>query len=323
MFAWILFLSLTVNPINKSSLDFSSARVNLTLFGVRQTPMDGSLSADSRIFMSARVGSSAVLPCDWRNVSSSRPHVEWRTFAETVFEREGGELYQGEGYEDRVDVPEDKLQEGDCSLELRNIRPDDAGVYESYLLVRRVRRALHSRRVLIQSVELSVDGSLTAQSRIYMSAKVGSTAVLPCDWRNISSTQLSSPHVEWRTFAETVFERKGGELYQGEEYENRVDVPEDRLLKGNCSLVLRNIRPDDAGVYESYLLVRRARRGLHSRRVLIQSVELSVDGKETKLKKRRNDSNYPTDLHVCPPSEHIPPNHLRTYKVWTFFRTVL
>ncbi|KAI4874127.1 hypothetical protein NFI96_001937 [Prochilodus magdalenae] len=117
-----------------------------------------SLSADSRIFMSARVGSSAVLPCQWRNVSSSHPHVEWRTISETVFERQGEELYQGEGYKDRVDVPEDKLLKGNCSLVLKNIRPGDAGIYESYLLVRRAKRGLRSRRVLIQSVELSVDG---------------------------------------------------------------------------------------------------------------------------------------------------------------------
>ncbi|KAL7858730.1 hypothetical protein AOLI_G00188320 [Acnodon oligacanthus] len=117
----------------------------------------GFISAQSQIFISARVGSSVVLPCDWRNVSKQSPHVEWRTFAETVFERMGGELYQAEGYEGRVDVPEDKLQRGDCSLELKNIRPADEGVYESYLLVRRNKRSLNSKRVFLQSVELSVD----------------------------------------------------------------------------------------------------------------------------------------------------------------------
>ncbi|KAL7868537.1 hypothetical protein SRHO_G00099210 [Serrasalmus rhombeus] len=117
----------------------------------------GSLPAPSRIFMSARVGSSAVLPCDWRNVSTQSPHVEWRTISETVFERRGGELYQGEGYEGRVDVPEDHLLKGDCSLELKNVRPEDEGVYESFLLVRRTKRSLRSKRVFLQSVELSVD----------------------------------------------------------------------------------------------------------------------------------------------------------------------
>ncbi|KAL7868526.1 hypothetical protein SRHO_G00099100 [Serrasalmus rhombeus] len=118
----------------------------------------GSLSADLQIFISARVGSSAVLPCDWRNVSTQSPHIEWRTYAETVFERRGGDLYQGKGYEDRVDVPEDHLLKGDCSLLLKNVRPDDEGIYESHLLVRQTKGAVDSKWVFLQSVELSVDG---------------------------------------------------------------------------------------------------------------------------------------------------------------------
>ncbi|KAL7868516.1 hypothetical protein SRHO_G00099000 [Serrasalmus rhombeus] len=125
----------------------------------------GSLSAQSRIFISVRMGSSAVLPCHWRNITSTQsathsPHVEWRTFAETVFERRGEELYQGEGYKDRVDVPEDNLLKGDCSLELKNVRPEDEGVYESFLLVRRTKRSLRSKRVFLQSVQLSIDDKL-------------------------------------------------------------------------------------------------------------------------------------------------------------------
>ncbi|KAL7868503.1 hypothetical protein SRHO_G00098870 [Serrasalmus rhombeus] len=101
----------------------------------------GSISAQSTVFMSATVSSSAVLPCDWRNIATTESasqtlHVEWRTFAGTVFERRGPDWYQGEGYEDRVDVPEDHLLKGDCSLELKNIKSQDAGVYDSFLLVR-------------------------------------------------------------------------------------------------------------------------------------------------------------------------------------------
>ncbi|KAL6473488.1 hypothetical protein MHYP_G00170490 [Metynnis hypsauchen] len=118
----------------------------------------GSLYAQTQMFISARVGSSAVLPCDWRNVSSQNPHIEWRTYAETVFERRGGDLYQGEGYEGRVDVPEDHLLKGDCSLLLKNVRPEDEGIYESHLLVKQTKGAVDSKWVYLQSVELSVDG---------------------------------------------------------------------------------------------------------------------------------------------------------------------
>ncbi|KAI4901080.1 hypothetical protein NFI96_015061, partial [Prochilodus magdalenae] len=338
-----------------------------------------SSTEQSPVPVSARVGSTAVLPCELGTVSGQSPQIEWYIYSGKVFERYGQETHQGEGYEGRVDVPEDKLLKGDCSLVLRNIRATDAGVYKSFLV--------EKTKVPIQSVELSVDESLEGHglfphghhpptdtpgpdhrhlqcctrytekqmdyslqnapiwkrndeqvvlgtvttgnrmrlwkfremegalgfscqcipkrpplqtspdmavnvttsllytttlmcfaacvdSRIFMSARVGSSAVLPCDWRNVSS---SHPHVEWRTISETVFERQGEDLYQGEGYEDRVDVPEDKLLKGNCSLVLKNIRPGDAGVYESFLLVSRKKRSLRSKRVLIQSVELSVD----------------------------------------------
>uniref|UniRef100_A0AAR2IJK6 Ig-like domain-containing protein n=1 Tax=Pygocentrus nattereri TaxID=42514 RepID=A0AAR2IJK6_PYGNA len=117
----------------------------------------GSPSAHTRIFISARVGSSAVLPCALRNMSCQSPHVEWRKYTETMFERRGGELYQGEGYKDREDVPEDHLLKGDCSLELKNVRPEDAGVYESFLLVGGKNKLSLPKSVFIQSVELSVE----------------------------------------------------------------------------------------------------------------------------------------------------------------------
>ncbi|KAL7858731.1 hypothetical protein AOLI_G00188330 [Acnodon oligacanthus] len=142
-----------------TSSDMSSIMTSLlyTTATLLLTTCVGSLYAQTRIFISARVGSSAVLPCDWRNVSTQSPHVEWRTYAETVFERRGEALYQGEGYEDRVDVPEDHLLKGDCSLELKNVIPEDAGVYESFLLVKRKKRSLRTKRVFLQTVELSVD----------------------------------------------------------------------------------------------------------------------------------------------------------------------
>uniref|UniRef100_A0AAR2IM83 Immunoglobulin V-set domain-containing protein n=1 Tax=Pygocentrus nattereri TaxID=42514 RepID=A0AAR2IM83_PYGNA len=121
-------------------------------------------------------------------------------------------------------------------------------------------------------------GSLSAQSRIYISVKAGSSAVLPCDWRNKTQSPGEKPHIEWRTPSETVFERQGGDQYEGEGYEHRVDVPEDKLLGGDCSLVLKDVRLNDSGPYESYLLERRRRRSLHSKRVFIQAVELSVEG---------------------------------------------
>ncbi|KAL6473490.1 hypothetical protein MHYP_G00170510 [Metynnis hypsauchen] len=131
-------------------------------------------------------------------------------------------------------------------------------------------------QVFVLSLIICAD-SPSAQSRTNISVTVGSTAVLPCDCRNSTQSSSQTLHVEWRTYAETVFERRGGDLYQGEGYEDRVDVPEDHLLKGDCSLELKNVRPEDEGVYESFLLVRRTKTSLFPERVFLQSLELSVE----------------------------------------------
>uniref|UniRef100_A0A8B9JYY7 Ig-like domain-containing protein n=1 Tax=Astyanax mexicanus TaxID=7994 RepID=A0A8B9JYY7_ASTMX len=115
----------------------------------------------SPILITARVGSSVVLPCEWRDALSPSPHIEWRTFSEIVFERLGEEHYEGEGYEGRVDVPEDKLKKGNCSLVLKEVKAEDAGVYESYL-VKRTKIHPQTKRDFIQRVELSVEDSTKA-----------------------------------------------------------------------------------------------------------------------------------------------------------------
>ncbi|KAM9496316.1 uncharacterized protein Hap1MRO34_024885 isoform 2-T2 [Clarias gariepinus] len=114
-----------------------------------------SFMADSRL-VSARVGSTAVLPCEW-NVPVQTPHVQWNTDTEIVFERKGEQLFQGEGYENRVDVPEDKLLEGNCSLVLKNVSVTDAGFYQSHLSVKRIKRASSTKWILVQTLELRVD----------------------------------------------------------------------------------------------------------------------------------------------------------------------
>lgn len=93
---------------------------------------------------------------------------------------------------------------------------------------------------------------------------MGITVVLPCEF---NATSVHGLYVRWYIHSEVVFERVGKDSYEGEGYEGRVDVPEDELCKGNCSLVLKNVSVADAGHYRSYL------------KRFIQSVELSVDGK--------------------------------------------
>ncbi|WP_411018743.1 hypothetical protein, partial [Salmonella sp. s24813] len=78
-----------------------------------------------------------------------------------------------------------------------------------------------------------------------MSGELGSTAVLNCKLENVDT----EPYIRWRTESEIVFERKGESSYQADGYKNLVDVPEEELRKGNCSLVLHNLQLNDKNVY--------------------------------------------------------------------------
>ncbi|XP_047675972.1 programmed cell death 1 ligand 1-like isoform X2 [Tachysurus fulvidraco] len=102
--------------------------------------------------ISAREGFTVVLPCKFKVMSLQRLYVGWRTDQKVVFMRLDNDSYQGEGYEGRVDVPEDELRKGNCSLVMKNISVTDAGIYRSYL------------KRFTQSVELSVDGDAGVNS---------------------------------------------------------------------------------------------------------------------------------------------------------------
>ncbi|XP_062872883.1 uncharacterized protein LOC134334461 [Trichomycterus rosablanca] len=244
--------------------------------------VDG-FSEDLLISITVTVGSTTLLPCNCNTETGKTQYVQWKNDIETtVFEREGDELYQGEEYEGRVDVPEDKMNKGDCSLVLKNVRAtNDDGEYRCYQLVM-LTGSFGSKRHLIQIVHLSVVAketttqssdsdstrdSFSEQPQINIIARVGSTALLPCK----CNTGYLIPHVEWAIYLKTVFERLGDISYPGKRYEGRVDVPEDELNKGNCSLVLKDVNVDDENIYRCY----------HPERLfgsLIQTVHLSVVG---------------------------------------------
>lgn len=102
--------------------------------------------------------------------------------------------------------------------------------------------------------------------------------MLPCEWGSHTEVPSATPYIQWQTLRDMVYERLGPSQFQAEAYENRADVPEDVLARGNCSLHLTDIRFRDAGIYECYLVVGKTG---NKRRIFIQSVQLSVLGKDS------------------------------------------
>ncbi|XP_047675900.1 uncharacterized protein LOC113639322 isoform X2 [Tachysurus fulvidraco] len=213
-------------------------------------------SAESLVTVSAQVGSTVILPCKVPEEFKQTSNITWQFNNDRVFERSSNVTYSGSGYEGRVDVPVDELRKGNCSLVLKNVRFTDDQIYKSFIMVHVENNTGEAKE--INSVTLSVYA-------LQISAPVGSTVVLPCDWSHLS---IKTPHVKWFIDSETVFERKGKDVNQSQGYKDRVDVPEDELLKGNCSLVMKNISVYDAGIYSSSMM--------NDTEVLVQKVKLSV-----------------------------------------------
>ncbi|XP_060767649.1 uncharacterized protein LOC132875071 [Neoarius graeffei] len=222
-----------------------------------------SISAGERVTVSAKVGSTVILPCKLKNTFTETPHIWWRTENnETVFERSIEGTAEGSGYEGRVDVPEDELLKGNCSLVLKNVRITDDGVDTSFVVEYSNTKAIKLQEISRVNILVDVLHNI--------SAAVGSTTVLPCEWRNLS---FQTPHIIWYMDSEVVFERKGKESFPGEGYEGRLDVPEDELHNGNCSLVLRNVTLTDEAIYRGSMAVKHPTRHILK---LVQKVKLSV-----------------------------------------------
>ncbi|XP_047670006.1 uncharacterized protein LOC113662745 isoform X2 [Tachysurus fulvidraco] len=217
-------------------------------------------SAESLVTVSAEVGSTVILPCNLTEEFKPTSVIKWKINNDFVFERSIKNYSSGEGYEGRVDVPVDELHKGNCSLVLRNVRFTDDQTYNSFTM-EHVDINNHVEAKQINSITLSVYA-------LQISAPVGSTVVLPCDWSHLS---IKTPYVKWFIDSETVFKRKGKDSYQCEGYEGRVNVPENELLKGNCSLVMKNISVSDTGIYSSSMIKDT------QESVLVQKVKLSVE----------------------------------------------
>ncbi|XP_029299398.1 LOW QUALITY PROTEIN: galectin 17 [Cottoperca gobio] len=130
--------------------------------------VESSSLSSTTLSVTSKVGNQAVLPCSWkqrlREVPPAACHVQWMTPDDTVFELQGVQKWQAEEFEGRVEVPEGKLQSGDCSLIISDVQIGDMGIYESFMVVDGVRST--KTRVFIQSVKLSVFDHKSLQSRV-------------------------------------------------------------------------------------------------------------------------------------------------------------
>ncbi|KAI3358244.1 hypothetical protein L3Q82_003238 [Scortum barcoo] len=218
-----------------------------------------SSAAQTRSIVS-RVGNQAVLPCSWKSrvgeVPRSDCHIQWKTPMDTVFELRGDNTWEAEEFKGRVEVPEDRLGSGDCSLIIRDVQIRDTGRYESFMVVDGVRST--KTRVFIQSVKLSVFDHKSLQSR-----GPGEDLVL----------DLYTPHS-----VRVVFQGRNSSEWSG--VWMRGDRNSPRLHKDPLKeqLTIRNLKSSDDGTYKV----------LDELGLAVSTVQLSVEERVTLIVFREN-----------------------------------
>ncbi|XP_029918955.1 galectin 17 [Myripristis murdjan] len=191
--------------------------------------------------VSSLVGGQAVLPCSWTS-RLSRPaasacRVQWQTPV------------------GRAEVPEERLEAGDCSLVVNDVQFGDVGLYESVLLLQGERP---QRTVIIQSVRLAVFDHKSVQSRA-----PGEDMVL----------QLHTPRA-----LRVVFQDRNGSEWsdlwtRGEAKNPRMQKDPDRE-----QLTLRSVQRSDEGMYKV----------LDEQGLAVSTVQLTVEEGGTALKIHHN-----------------------------------
>ncbi|XP_029369673.1 uncharacterized protein LOC115050766 [Echeneis naucrates] len=115
--------------------------------------------------------------------------------------------------------------------------------------------------------------SLGSASPLLISSTVGNQAVLPCSWRKRLESMTSTCYVQWARVTGTVFERRGSDKWEADAFENRLEVPEETLRSGNCSLIIKDVQIGDTGTYESFMVVKLTDQ---QTKVFIQGIKLLV-----------------------------------------------
>ncbi|XP_033981019.1 uncharacterized protein lgals17 isoform X2 [Trematomus bernacchii] len=224
-------------------------------------------SATSPLSVTFKVGNQAVLPCSWKQrlgeVAPSTCYIQWSSPADTVFELQGDKKWQAEEFQGRMEVPEEKLKSGDCSLVISDVQIGDTGRYESFMVVDGVRSA--KTKVFIQSVKLSVSDYKSILSR-----GPGEDLVL----------DLYTQHS-----VKVVFQGRNSSEWsvvwmRGEEDSERMEQD-----VANEQLTIKNLKSSDEGMYKV----------MDEQGLGVSTVLLSVNGSKAVKLAQTMDNQVPTD----------------------------
>ncbi|XP_041842069.1 Down syndrome cell adhesion molecule-like protein Dscam2 isoform X2 [Melanotaenia boesemani] len=204
----------------------------------------------------AQPGHDVSLPCraeqdgDIDAVEWSRPDLgsEYVIFYK---DRRPVPHYQHPSYQNRADLRERQMKDGDVSLILKNLRIKDTGKYKCKI------RQTGTHTMLAESI-IQLEVSPPPGQR-NITAEPGQDVSLPCRAGHdgdITAVRWIRPDQE----PEYVLFYEDGRLFLGPQHPsfyNRVDLQDRQMTDGDVSLILKNLMTYDTGTYECRVFQRR------------------------------------------------------------------
>uniref|UniRef100_A0AAX7VTN2 Ig-like domain-containing protein n=2 Tax=Astatotilapia calliptera TaxID=8154 RepID=A0AAX7VTN2_ASTCA len=214
-----------------------------------------------------QTGMTIALPCQVPSNNNPIVAVEWsRRDLEpeyVLFYRDNKLVpdYQHPSFKNRVDLKDRQMKGGDVSLILKDVKTDDSGAYECYVVQK---GANHSKTT-------SLDGYYIRATYLTVSLQNhnnniiigGDTATLECQAPNSNDPIIAAFWIRPDLEPEYVHFYQDDEIdtdYQHPSFKNRVDLKDRQMKGGDVSLILKDVTADDSGLYVCYVDQRKTKR---------------------------------------------------------------